>query len=110
MPQMIRVQTCRLAGKALLWAVESVDGPLPTTAGQLHLPLGGQAIDDATGEHLIQKHGMWIERGHSYPWLACVSGNALDRQDGETRAEAAARAVVHHLRGETINVPKELMP
>lgn len=108
MPSMIKVSTCDLAGKALLWAVEMVDGPVPAAAGQLQLSLGDQVIDDATGEHLIQKHGMWIERGHSWPWLACVSGHPLDRQPGDTRAEAAARAVVHHARGETINVPMEL--
>ncbi|PBJ94663.1 hypothetical protein CMV24_14445 [Pseudomonas plecoglossicida] len=109
MPDLIKVQTCDLSGKALLWAVELVDGPIPVAAGQLQLPLGSQAIDDATGEHLIQKHGIWIERGYSWVWLACVSGNPLDRQPGDTRAEAAARAVVHHARGETISVPKEMM-
>ena len=82
MPSMIKVQTCDLSGKALLWAVELVDGPVPAAAGQLQLSLGDQVIDDATGEHLIQKHGMWIERGYSWPWLACVSGHPLDRQPG----------------------------
>jgi len=110
MPSMIKVSTCDLAGKALLWAVEMVDGPVPAAAGQLQLSLGDQVIDDATGEHLIQKHGMWIERGYSWPWLACVSGHPLDRQPGDTRAEAAARAVVHHARGETVSVPQELCP
>ncbi|MCB2253442.1 hypothetical protein KTQ74_16165 [Pseudomonas chlororaphis] len=109
MPSLIKVQTCDLAGRALLCAVEMVDGPMPAAAGQLQLPLGGQAIDEATGEHLIQKHGIWIERGYSWAWLACVSGNPLDRQPGDTRAEAAARAVVHHARGETTSVPKEMM-
>ncbi|MFV7431065.1 hypothetical protein ACNPNU_05350 [Pseudomonas shirazica] len=109
MPGLIKVQTGDLSGKALLWAVELVDGPIPAAAGQLQLPLGSQATDDATGEHLIQKHGIWIERGYSWAWLACVSGNPLDRQPGDTRAEAAARAVVHHARGETISVPKEMM-
>ena len=108
MPVLIKMQTCDLAGKALLWAVESVDGPVPAPAGQLQLPLAGQAIDDATGEHLIQKHGLWIERGWSFPWLACMSGRAVDRQPGDTRAEAAARALVHHARGETIKVPEEI--
>lgn len=109
MPSLIKVQTCDLAGKALLWAVEMVDGLMPATDGQLQLPLSGHAIDDAIGEHLIQKHGIWIDRGYSWPWLACVSGHPLDRQPGDTRAEAAARAVVHHARGETINVPKEML-
>ncbi|KIC79459.1 hypothetical protein [Pseudomonas sp. C5pp] len=109
MLDLIKVQTCDLAGKALLWAVESVDGPMPATDGQLQLPLSDQAIDDAAGEHLIQKHGIWIDHGYSWPWLACVSGHPLDRQPGDTRAEAAARAVVHHARGETINVPKEML-
>ena len=108
MPGMIKVQTCDLVGKALLWALESVEGPISAPAGQLQLPLAGQSIDDATGEHLIQKHGMWIDRGYSWPWLACVSGHPLDRQPGDTRAEAAARAIVHHARGETIKVPREL--
>lgn len=110
MRDLIKVQTCDLACKALLWTVEMVDGPIPAADGQLQLPLSGQAIDDAAGEYLIQKHGIWIDRGYSWPWLACVSGNPLDRQPGDTRAEAAARAVVHHACGETINVPKELMP
>lgn len=108
MSRLIKVQTCELAGKALLWAIELVDGPIPAAAGQLQLPLGGQAIDDVAGEYLIEKHSIWIDRGYSWPWLACVSGHPLDRQPGDTRAEAAARAVVHHARGETINVPQEL--
>ena len=107
---LIKVQTCDLAGKALLWAIEMIDGPIPAADRQLQLPLSGHAIDDAAGEYLIQKHGMWIDRGYSWPWLACVSGNPLDRQPGDTRAEAAARAVVHHARGETIKVPQELIP
>lgn len=106
---LIKVQTCDLAGKALLWAIEMIEGPIPAADRQLQLPLSGHAIDDAAGEYLIQKHGMWIDRGYSWPWLACVSGNPLDRQPGDTRAEAAARAVVHHARGETINVPKEML-
>ncbi|WP_028697916.1 hypothetical protein [Pseudomonas monteilii] len=122
MPSMIKVQTCDLAGKALLWAIEMIEGPIPAADRQVRppgpppgaprpppLPLSGHAIDDAAGEYLIQKHGIWIDRGYSWPWLACVSGNPLDRQPGDTRAEAAARAVVHHARGETINVPKEML-
>lgn len=110
MTGLINVRTCELTGDALLWALEKTDGPLPTHAAQMQLPLGGQTVDDATGEHLIQKHCIWIEQGWSFPWLACLSGRAEDRQPGDTRAEAAARAVVHRARGETINVPKELMP
>ncbi|QPN47331.1 hypothetical protein I5S86_10755 [Priestia aryabhattai] len=108
MPSLTKVKTCDLSGKALLWAVELVDGPMPAAAGQLQLSLGDQVIDDATGEYLIEKHSIWIDRGYSWPWLACVSGHPLDRQPGDTRAEAAARAIVHHARGETIKVPREL--
>ncbi|MFN3046461.1 hypothetical protein [Pseudomonas alloputida] len=108
MPKLIKVHTCDLAGKALLWAIEMIDGPIPPTAGQMQLPFGGQAVDDATGEYLIKKHSIWIDRGYSWPWLACVSGHPLDRQPGATRAEAAARAFVHHACGETIKVPKEM--
>lgn len=108
MTELIEVKTAELAGKALLWAVESADGPVPRVVGQLQLPLAGSAIDDATGEYLIQKYSIWIERGHSYPWLACVSGHPLDRQPGNTRAEAAVRAIVHHKRGERVSVPMEL--
>ncbi|MOA23470.1 hypothetical protein D3C78_1440930 [compost metagenome] len=108
MTDLIEMNTVDLGGEALLWAVESADGPVPRMVGQLQLPLTGSAIDDATGEHLIQKHSIWIERGHRYPWLACVSGHPLDRQPGDTRAEAAGRAIVHHKRGERVSVPKEI--
>ncbi|TRO39283.1 hypothetical protein JNO42_03830 [Pseudomonas putida] len=110
MPSMIKVPTCDLAGKALFWAVEMVDGPIPPPAGQLQLPIGGQAIDGATGEYLIQKHSIWIDRGSSWPWLACVSGHPLDRKPGDTRAEAATRAAMYHARSETVSVPRELCP
>lgn len=110
MIDLIEVKTADLAGEALAWAIEKVDGMLPKPVGQLRLPLEGPIVDAEIGEYLINKHGIWIERGWSYPWLACVSGRALDRQSGNTRAEAAGRAIVHHIRGESIQVPKELMP
>lgn len=109
MTDLIKVKTAALSGGALMWAVEQVDGPVPMATGQMQLPLHGQILDDITGEHLIKKHCIWIERGWSFPWLACLSGRAEDRQPGDTRAEAAGRAIVHRARGETINVPKELM-
>lgn len=38
---------------------------------------------------LIEKHGIWIERGWRWAWLARVSRAVLDRQPGDTRADAA---------------------
>lgn len=56
MTDLIEVKTADLPGKALLWAVESADGPVPRVVGHLQLPLAGSPIDVVTGEYLMQKY------------------------------------------------------
>lgn len=109
MTKMTSVHVDDLSGPALVWALDSVDPPPTPSLGQMALPFGA-GLDEARGESLRLRHDIWIEPGHSNPWLSCVSGNPLDRRIGETRVIAIFRAVVAFKIGETVNVPRELMP
>lgn len=100
---MVSVRTEELTGPALDWAIDSIESAAPTT-GQLQLPLA--RID---AEQLIKKHGVWIERGYSYPWLADLTRDPCNRQPGETREIAVFRAVVFAILGTTVSVPAELI-
>lgn len=100
---MVSVRTEELTGPALDWAIDSIESAAPTT-GQLQLPL--TQIDV---EQLIEKYGVWCERGHSYPWLASTDREPWHRMDGETRTIAVFRAVVWAKHGNTVRVPAELI-
>jgi hypothetical protein len=100
---MVRVRTEELAGPALDWAINAIEGDLQPAAGQLQLFI---QID---AEQLIEKYGVWCERGYSYPWLADVTHDPCNRQPGDTREIAVYRAVVFAQTGSTVRVPAELI-
>lgn len=99
---MVSVRTEELAGPALDWAINAIEGDQPV-AGQLDL----FALPDA--EQLITKYGVWVDIGNRHPWLADMTNDPFNRQIGETRTIAVFRAVVFAKRGATVNVPAELI-
>ena len=64
MNRMISVRTEKLTGPALDWAINAIEGEQQPCTGQLQL----FAAPDA--EQLITKYGVWVDVGHSVPWLA----------------------------------------
>jgi hypothetical protein len=108
MSQIVSVRTEELAGPALGWAIESIEGASQSAAGQLQLPFTRQ-LDDLAVEQLIAKHGVWVERGAHFNWLADTKRDPFERQPGETRAIAVYRAVVAAKLGSTVSVPVELI-
>lgn len=105
---MVSVRTEELAGPALNWAIESIEGAQQPTAGQLQLPFTRQ-LDESAVDLLIDKYAVWVERGAHFNWLADGSRNPFERQPGETRAIAVCRAVVAAKLGNTVSVPTELI-
>lgn len=103
MNRMVSVRTEELTGPALDWAIETIEGSPQPAAGQLQL----FALVDA--ERLIEKYGVWVERGYHYPWLAATDREPWHRMDGETRTIAVFRAVVWAKRGPNVKVPAELI-
>jgi len=103
MNRMVSVHTEELAGPALDWAINAIEGDQQPGTGQLQL----FALPDA--EQLIKKYGVWVERGHQSSWLADTARDPFNRQPGETRTIAVFRAVVFAKRGATIKVPAKLI-
>lgn len=103
MNRMVSVRTEDLAGLALDWAITAIEGDQQPNAGQLQL------FTQIDAELLIEKYGVWCERGHSYPWLASTDREPWHRMDGETRTIAVFRAVVWAKHGNTVRVPAELI-
>ncbi|UIN53567.1 hypothetical protein [Pseudomonas kribbensis] len=103
MNRLISVRIEELAGQALNWAINAIEGDQQTVAGQLDL----FALPDA--EQLITKYGVWVDAGRRHPWLADVTNDPFNRQPGETRTIAVFRAVVFAKRGATVQVPAELI-
>lgn len=103
MSRMVRIRTEELAGPALDWAITAIEGDQQSTDGQLQL------FTQIDTEQLIEKYGVWVERGYSYPWLADATRDPCNRQPGETREIAVCRAVVFAQTGTTVRVPAELM-
>lgn len=103
MSRMVRIRTEELAGPALDWAITAIEGDQQPAAGQLQL----FARPDA--EHLIEKYGVWVERGYSYPWLADATRDPCNRQPGETREIAVCRAVVFAWTGAKVSIPAYLI-
>lgn len=104
MSRMVSVRTEELAGPALEWAINAIEGDRQPVAGQLDL----FALPDA--DQLITKYGVWVDAGHLVPWLADITNDPSQRQAGETRTIAVFRAVVFAKRGATVKVPEELLP
>jgi hypothetical protein len=103
MKGMVSVRTEELAGPALDWIINAIEGDPQPDAGQLQL----FALPDA--ERLITKYGVWIDVGHRHPWLADMTNDPFNRQPGETRSIAVFRAVVFSKHGTTVRVPAELI-
>jgi len=103
MNRKVSTRTEELAGPALIWAIETIEGARQPTAGQLQL------FTQIDAEQLIEKYGVWVERGHSYPWLADATHNPCNRQPGDTREIAVYRAIVFAQTGTTVRVPAELI-
>jgi len=100
---MVSVRTEALAGPALDWAINAIEGDQRPAVGQLQL------FTQIDAEQLIEKYGVWCERGYLYPWLASTDREPWHRMDGETRAIAVTRAVVFAKHGKTVSVPAELI-
>ncbi|WP_236189359.1 hypothetical protein [Pseudomonas pharyngis] len=103
MNRMVSVRTEELAGPALDWAINAIEGDRHPAAGQMDL----FALPDA--EQLITKYGVWVDVGHRHPWLADATNDPFNRQPGETRTIAVFRAVVFAKLGATVKVPAELI-
>lgn len=103
MSRLVSVRTEELAGPALDWAINAIEGDQQPAAGQLDL----FALPDA--EQLITKYGVWVDVGHRHAWLADATNDPLNRQPGETRTIAVFRAVVLAKRGAAVQVPAELI-
>lgn len=103
MSRLVSVRTEELAGSALDWAINAIEGDPQVAAGQLDL----FALPDAA--QLITKYGVWVDIGHRNPWLADVTNDPFNRQPGETRTIAVFRAVVFAKLGAAVKVPAELI-
>ena len=110
MKEFVRVNASDLSGPALCWALEQIEGKLLKPSGQLQLTFCAQAVDSATAERLIDKHCVWIDAGAHVPWVASLVKDPFQRQSGDTREQAACRAIVAGKLGDIIQVPKELLP
>ncbi|WP_178117777.1 hypothetical protein [Pseudomonas sp. R5(2019)] len=107
---MVRVQAAELTGPALSWVIEQIEGTLPKPAGQLQLAFCADAFTPEAVERLIEKHGVWIDRGAHVSWVASIKLDPFEREAGDTREHAACRAIVADKLGRVVQVPKELMP
>jgi hypothetical protein len=103
MNRMVSVRTEELAGPALDWAINAIEGDRQPGTGQLQL----FALPDA--DHLITKYGVWVDVAHRHPWLADMTNDPFNRQPGETRTIAVFRAVVFAKLGAAVSVPAELI-
>lgn len=127
MSDLIEVKTADLVGEALGWAVGAAEGldllmALPEYGNphRVFARYQGQAIehtkrfnpweDWAVGGQLIQKYrvgfGLYSDSFFAVTGLNELPGDA----DGSTHLIAACRAIVNAKLGNTVQVPKELMP
>ena len=110
MAKTTKVKTEELAGAALLWAIDSIEGTPPHLPGQLQLPFDLQ-IDPAAVDRLIAKYNVWVEPGWSYKWLANAreDRDPSERMPGETREAAVLRAIIAVQLGNTVSIPADLI-
>ena len=110
MKRTVRVQTEELAGSALLWAIDSIEGTPPPLPGQMQLPFDLQ-IDPAAVDRLIAKYNVWVEPGWSYKWLANAreDRDPCERMPGETREDAVLRAIIAMQIGKVVSIPVDLI-
>jgi hypothetical protein len=103
MSRLVSVRTEDLAGPALEWAINAIEGDQQPGTGQMDL----FALPDA--EQLITKYGVWVDVGHRHAWLADITNDPFNRVTGETRTIAVFRAVIFAKRGGAVKVPAELI-
>lgn len=110
MKTMCKVKTEELAGAALLWVIDSIEGTTPPLPGQLQLPFARQ-IDTATVDRLIAKYNVWVEPGWSYKWLANAreDRDPCERMPGEKREDAVLRAIIAVQLGNVVSIPADLI-
>lgn len=127
MTDLIEVKTADLAGEALGWAVGMAEGlalhlepPQYGNGWRVFAIYRGEATERcerynpweawAVGGQLIQKYrvgfGLYSDSFFAVTGLDDIPGDA----DGPTHLIAASRAVVAAKLGDTVQVPKELMP
>ncbi|MCK2116660.1 MULTISPECIES: DUF2591 domain-containing protein [Pseudomonas] len=130
MTDLIEVKTADLVGEALGWAVGMADGlelemepPHYNTSWRVfarhRYTVTEQAKrfnpweDWAVGGPLLQKHNVSLhcpQKDWDY-WAAWITENGKDvAQGADFPLPAACRAIVAHKLGDTVQVPKELMP
>ena len=109
MKTMSKVKTEELAGAALLWVIDSIEGAPPPLPGQMQLPFARQ-INAATVDRLIAKYNVWVETGRSYKWLANAREDrcGCGRMPGETREDAVLRAIIAVQLGDAVSVPLDI--
>jgi len=123
MTDMIEVKTADLAGEALGWAVGTTEGlelflapPQYGNPWRVFARYRASATehdkrynpweDWALGGPLLEKHRVWMHVSGS-TWSALISGWV----GGEERPTVAiCRSIVADQLGDTVQVPKELMP
>ena len=105
MSQMIKIRTDALTGRALEWAIETIEGCQPACTGQLQLFANKIS---ASVDELIDKYAVWVDRGSQSTWLADTTRDPCNRQPGDTREEAVQRAVVFAKHGAVLSVPANL--
>jgi len=125
MSDLIEVKTNTLAGAALDWAVAQVEG-LPALvykcdAPYVYIDLPGRGCGPYLPSHawceggpLIEKYkldlGAPMETDQLVIWSANTEWGYPLGHKGETPLIAACRAIVAAKLGDTVQVPKELMP
>ena len=110
MAKTTKVNTAELAGSALLWAIDSIEGTPPPLPGQMQIPFARQ-IDPATVDRLIAKYDVWIEPGWSCKWLANarVDRDPCERMPGEARETAVLRAIIAVQLGKVVSIPVDFI-
>lgn len=126
MSEFVEIKTAELAGAALDWAVAKVDGAddlKVTDSGSVcciyEMPCGSgcwtnyyePSTDWAYGGHLIGKYKVNLHSPqHSDDcWAAWITIRGKDFTKGAYQPlQAACRAIVASVLGETVSVPKEL--
>ena len=130
MTDLIEVKTGDLAGEALGWAVGMAEG-LELELEPPHYNSSWRVFarhrytvteqakrfnpweDWAVGGPLLQKHNVSLhcpQKDWDY-WAAWITENGKDvAQGADFPLPAACRAIVAHKLGDTVQVPKELMP
>ena len=130
MTSLIEVKTADLAGEALGWTVGKAEGmdvllapPIYGNPWRVFVRYTGEVTirdvrynpweDWAIGGPLMQKHNVSLHRPQPdwHYWAAWITDNGKDvAQGADLPLPAACRTIVAHKLGDTVQVPKELIP